>query len=182
MPDGFEIPPRCQNPACNLPIPIQRGHRRRQYCDDTCKQAAYRARRREAELDRYEIQQREELQQQIAAWRARWGDLVPETLQLLATLSAGMAARVAAAIRAEVARAVRSQSEERTTLVETILFGGEQVNHPAILTENVSLAPGLDAWVAFCSYADLAELLQLRDQVYIVCTARARGGALARHT
>lgn len=182
MSDQSETLPRCQNPACNLPVAIQRGHRRRQYCSDICKQAAYRVRRREAELDRYEVQQREELQQQVEEWRARWGDLVPETLQLLAILPAGMAARVAAAIRAEVARAVRSQSEERTALVEAILLGGEQINHPAILTEDASLSPGLDAWAAFCTHADLERLCQVRDQVYIICTARARRSALAHHT
>ncbi len=35
---------RCQNPSCKHPIAIIPGHRRRQYCNDACKQAAHRAR------------------------------------------------------------------------------------------------------------------------------------------
>lgn len=34
----------CQNADCGKPIVIIPGHRRRQYCDDACKQAAHRAR------------------------------------------------------------------------------------------------------------------------------------------
>src|SRR5947209_17334879 len=37
---------RCKNPSCGKPItPQLRGHRPREYCNDTCKQTAYRLRK-----------------------------------------------------------------------------------------------------------------------------------------
>src|SRR3954454_928918 len=36
---------RCKNPNCGKPVPHIPGHRRREYCNDTCKQTAYRIRK-----------------------------------------------------------------------------------------------------------------------------------------
>jgi hypothetical protein len=36
---------RCKNPSCGKPVHQIPGHRRRQYCNDTCKQTAYRLRK-----------------------------------------------------------------------------------------------------------------------------------------
>src|SRR6266568_1639518 len=36
---------RCKNPSCGKPVHQIPGHRRREYCNDTCKQTAYRLRK-----------------------------------------------------------------------------------------------------------------------------------------
>jgi hypothetical protein len=36
---------RCKNPSCGKPVHQISGHRRREYCNDTCKQTAYRIRK-----------------------------------------------------------------------------------------------------------------------------------------
>src|SRR5437868_2388067 len=36
---------RCKNPSCGKPVTQIPGHRRREYCNDTCKQTAYRLRK-----------------------------------------------------------------------------------------------------------------------------------------
>ncbi len=41
---------RCKNPSCGKPVHQIPGHRRRQYCNDTCKQTAYRLRKEQPHL------------------------------------------------------------------------------------------------------------------------------------
>lgn len=85
--------------ACGRPIvQIGGGHRKKEYCDEACKQIGYRRRK--------ELQERE---QQQAAMRTRWGDYLPETQQVLEDVmhlhSVELASRVASAIKSETAHA-----------------------------------------------------------------------------
>src|SRR5579859_1478434 len=67
--------PRCENPACGNELVLIPGHRRRQYCSDTCKMAAHRARIARENQARYEALQLELARQEREALRQRWGDL-----------------------------------------------------------------------------------------------------------
>src|SRR5205823_2488604 len=42
---------RCKNPSCGKPIVQLPGHRTREYCNDTCKQTAYRLRKEQSHHD-----------------------------------------------------------------------------------------------------------------------------------
>src|SRR6266568_323491 len=42
---------RCKNPSCGKPIVQVPGHRKREYCNDTCKQTAYRLRKEQPHHD-----------------------------------------------------------------------------------------------------------------------------------
>ncbi len=64
---------QCQYELCNRPIQqVPGGHRKRRYCDDNCKQGAYRLRLERAERERKE-----------QAMKERWGDFTPQLQQAL---------------------------------------------------------------------------------------------------
>ena len=67
--------PRCQG-SCNQALVVIPGHRRRQYCSDTCKMAAHRARIARENQARYEALQLELAQREREELRQRWGDLI----------------------------------------------------------------------------------------------------------
>lgn len=79
--------PRCGNPACYEPIIIIRGHRRKQYCNNNCKTAA--GRWRAAEQER--LEREEKARQRAEAERKEilrtYGELQPETVELLRELN-----------------------------------------------------------------------------------------------
>ncbi len=84
----------CKNPSCRRQIEqVGGGHRKREYCDGNCRQAAHRA-RREADLH-----------QQCIAQVQTWGSFQPETVSLLAGLlyagSEEFAQRLAEIVRSE---------------------------------------------------------------------------------
>jgi len=90
---------RCKNPYCKRLIEqAPGGHRKREYCDDVCRQTAHRYRREQKERERLQ-----------AEMRARWTGLLSETQQVLEDVlqSHGptLASRVAVAVRAEVSHA-----------------------------------------------------------------------------
>ena len=65
----------CKNPSCrHAVVQVGGGHRKREYCDDNCRQMAHRA-RREADL-----------RQQCIARVQAWGNFQDETIALLAGL------------------------------------------------------------------------------------------------
>lgn len=81
---------RCQNPRCSYGRPLIitiRGHRPRQYCCDTCKHAAFAASRLEAQQIQDEQDKQAEAIRALDALRKRYGDLLPDTLQLFYTFS-----------------------------------------------------------------------------------------------
>jgi hypothetical protein len=84
----------CKNPSCKRQVvQVGGGHRRREYCDDNCRQAAHRVRQ-----EAYQRQQYEALVQ-------TWGSFQPETVSLLAGLlyagSGEFARRLAEVVRSE---------------------------------------------------------------------------------
>lgn len=88
----------CQREGCQHQVEQQAGqHRRRRYCSNRCKQLAYRER----------VKQNQAREQQ-ARVRARWGDLLPETLSILERILASFGEetthQIAEAIAAEKQR------------------------------------------------------------------------------
>jgi hypothetical protein len=178
--------PRCGNPACGNELVIIPGHRRRQYCSDTCKMAAHRARLAAANQVRYE-----ELQVQLALrereeLRLRWGDLLPETLELLQRLRTisgiVVADQVAAALDAERERERVSLAQERAALIDEIMLVGEQLKYPVVATEACTLQPGVFAWSAWCGSASIEDLRQAREAAHLKLLARSGRLKLGEHT
>jgi hypothetical protein len=104
--------PTCK--ACGRPIvQLAGGHRRREYCDATCKMR-----------DRRSLGARSKLEQTQAALRARWGDFLPETLQALVevmhTGSVGLTERVAQAIASEISAATDAAQTEMAVLQQQV--------------------------------------------------------------
>lgn len=94
--------------ACGSDIvQIGGGHRQRLYCNENCRQAAFRRRREEAEREKHH-----------ASLQERFGGLLPKTVQLLDTLMQysgyEMAERVAFAINAECGRQLHDLREVTT--------------------------------------------------------------------
>ena len=83
--DGGESPqPRCKFRACRAFVVQQRGHRFREYCDDTCKQAEYRLRKQDRERAEELERQQAQKQRELAAIRATYrGDLDEQTYHFL---------------------------------------------------------------------------------------------------
>jgi hypothetical protein len=97
---------RCK--ACGrLLVQLSKGHRQREYCDDTCRQDAFRKRREQAERERHEAELRE-----------RFGNYLPETLQLLDQIiqsrSPELAQHVALVINAEAGYQINTVRETAT--------------------------------------------------------------------
>ncbi len=67
----IDTQPRCENPACGLPIVVIPGHRRRQYCNDTCRMAAHRARILRENQACYEALQLQLALHEREVWRER---------------------------------------------------------------------------------------------------------------
>jgi uncharacterized Zn finger protein (UPF0148 family) len=104
--------PTCK--ACGRPlVQAAGGHRRREYCNATCKM---RDRRRQGA--------RQEQEQAQAVLRARWGDFLPETLQALEevmhTGSVGLTERVAQAIASEISAATDAAQTEMAVLHQQV--------------------------------------------------------------
>ena len=168
--------PRCQNPACGLPIEVIPGHRQRKYCDDACKIAAHRARVTAESQARYEALQLQLALREREGWRERWGDLLLASLDLLhhlrITYGMALAEQIAAALKAERDEGRKNLTEERTTLLEEIMLAGEQVDFPAIATEAFELQPGVFAWSAFCGRASIEDLHLAREAAHLKLQAK----------
>jgi hypothetical protein len=130
--------PCCQGPTCNQSLVVIPGHRRRQYCSDTCKMAAHRARLAAANQARYEALQLELAQREREELRQRWGDLPPEAFDLLRSLrmtyGITLAEQVASVLSLVRDEARKSQAEERAALIDQVMLAGEQVDFPASVT------------------------------------------------
>jgi hypothetical protein len=100
-----EIETPCQNPLCERTVTQTPGHRKRQYCDDACKQTAYRCRQEEAAR-----REREEAECQLeaqarATLRAHYTEFAESTIDFLRSLekqgSYGLVRQIAAVISSE---------------------------------------------------------------------------------
>ncbi len=78
--------PRCGNPACGAAITIIPGHRRRQYCNNTCKTAAGRARAEAEAQGQREEQERRQAEAERKEILRKYGELQPGTVELVREL------------------------------------------------------------------------------------------------
>jgi hypothetical protein len=167
---------RCQGPACNQSLVVIPGHRRRQYCSDTCKMAAHRARIAAANQARYEALQLELARREREEVRQRWGDLPPEAFDLLRrlrmTYGITLAEQVAGVLTLVRDEARKSLAEERATLIDEIMLAGEQLDFPLIVTETFDLPPDVFAWSAFCGNASIEKLRLAREAAHLKMQAR----------
>jgi hypothetical protein len=178
--------PRCGNPACGNELVIIPGHRRRQYCSDTCKMAAHRARIAAANQARYEALQLELAQKERETLRQRWGDLPPEAFDLLRSLrmtyGITLAEQVAGMLTLIRDEARKSLAEERATLIDQVMLAGEQPDFPLIVTEAFDLAPTVFCWSAFCGNASIEDLRLVREAAYLKVQARNGRLKFSQHT
>ena len=156
---------------CGNELVILVGHRRRQYCSDTCKMVAHRARIAAANQARYEALQLELAQREREELRQRWGDLPPEAFNLLHSLrmtyGITLAEQVAGILSLVRDEARKSLAEERAALIDQVMLVGEQFNFPLIATETFDLAPTVFCWSAFCGNASIEQLRQAHDAAHL---------------
>jgi hypothetical protein len=165
---------RCQNPGCRLRIEVIAGHRRRQYCNDTCRQAAHRAKVEAARVIVEEAARQERIQQERAVLIDRYGHLLPKTLDLLQSLQAPrLVEQIARAIAAEREDVVRTYGQERNAITEELLLLGEHIGFPVLKSEIFDLDAGVPAWLAFCDDASLEWLYLAKDAAYLKIQATA---------
>lgn len=174
---------RCQNPQCRKSIVVLSGHRRRQYCDDACKQAAHRARLLAEHQTKEEAARQAQLERERALLRERWGDLLPETFDLLQAIRAtSWAEQIAKVVIAEREWARQTEIQERKALSEEIMLGGEQLGFPALSHEFFDLKVGVELWLVFCTDASTEWLCLARDTVHMKLWAQAGRKRLAQRT
>jgi len=170
---------RCQNPGCSGTFVIVRGHRRRQYCDDACKQAAHRAASRRARLAEEEAARQARIERERQELLKRWGSLLPETVDLLQSLPS-LAEKIVKVIRAEQETARQAQNQERATLLEYLMLQGEHLEYPMLINDDFRLEQGADSWLAFCQDASPEQLYQARDIVHMKLQAQKARQRLAQ--
>ena len=133
--------------------------------------AAHRARILRENQARYEALQLQLALHEREVWRERFGDLVSASLDLLChlriTYSETLAEQIAVALRAERDEGRKSLAEERAALIDETMLVDEQLEFPAIATEDFDLAPTVFCWSAFCSSADIEQLRQAHDAAYL---------------
>ncbi len=162
---------QCHNRRCGALIAIKRGHRRRKYCDDTCKQAEHRARDADTQRAKEEAAREADLLRARDQLRKKYGNLLSETFDLLLALPES-ASQIAKVIIAEREHAQQNQTQERNALVEEILLTGEKLGFPLLKNDDFLLKADLDNWLILCEDADIATLYQTRDIVSIKLQAQ----------
>ena len=153
---------------CKRKIEVVQGHRKRQYCNDICRQAAHRERVEKARLEEERLAEQERIRRERAALIEQHGDLLCETLDLLQSLqSPSLIRRIAQVIAAEKQRARDDYGRERNVLTEEILLMGEQIGFAAISTDHFQLEADIAAWLAFCEDASLEWLYLAKDAAHL---------------
>ena len=170
----------CQNPQCHKPILTIPGHRRRQYCDDACKQKAHRVRLDEAQRAKEEAERLARIEQERQVLLKKWGRLLPETVDFLQSLPSSLVEKIVNVIRAEQEDARRAQHQERTALLEYLMLQGERLHFPTLVNDDFQLSEGADNWLAFCQDASPEQLYQARDIVHIKFQAQTARKRLAQ--
>ena len=150
LPDGYEDPnpyraeiqrsSTCKAPGCGREIvQIGRGHRQREYCDDTCKQRAFQARR--------EQEHRDEVNR-------RWQAFTPETRSFLDWIRSHYGEDLATAIEAAINRELDQQKprgsdpgpSKRERLQLELLALGELLDWRRLINGQTMIMQGEDAW------------------------------------
>lgn len=94
----------CHHPSCGAEMTVLPGQRPRKYCNGSSKMAAFRARADAAKRARLEAEQLAQHAREREALRRRFGDLLPETLDLLQQVNRQqrqLADQIGQAIKAE---------------------------------------------------------------------------------
>jgi len=179
MNDGPTICKECGSPITQL----GGGHRRREYCDDNCKQAAYRA--RQEEKRKVEVRQRwtgysEQTQNQLEWLMNKYGcDFAKMVAGLICTERAYVPqSSVANKVLQEHGRELEQQIsnleqqlvryrqvvdlDDRTHLEQQLLDIGEQIGYRQFIPADhlVAVGSGLDFWRSFAAGADDETLVQ----------------------
>ena len=156
----------CQNPDCGEPLGYIEtdGGRDRLYCNDACRVAAYRKRKREkdrAATLRYHTELRDYWQEHGIR-----GEVLLRLQEIL--LQHGKAAAKAATDAVLVALAAQAQagSQEQFKLIDEILLEGEAIGFPEVRLEDFRIPAGVGAWSDFGSLATLSILRQVRGYLY----------------
>ena len=166
---------------CNQKIEIVTGHRRRQYCNDVCRQSAHRARMGKARLEEEERDRLARVQSERALLIDQYGPLLPDTLDLLQSFQSPLLVqRVARAIVVEKERACQDYGRERNQVTEELLLMGERIGFLALHCEVFDLDAGVPAWLAFCDDASLEWLYLAKDAAYLKIQAIAGRKRLAQ--
>ena len=153
---------------CKQEIEVIPGHRKRQYCNDLCRQAAHRQRVEKARLEEERLAEQERIRRERAALIEQYGDLLGETLDLLQSLqSPSLIRRIAQVIAAEKQRVRDDYGRERNVLTEEILLMGEQIGFSALSTDLFQLDADIAAWLAFCGDAPLEWLYLAKDAAHL---------------
>jgi hypothetical protein len=101
----------------------------------------------------------------------RWGELQPDTYQLLqrlaATLGLNYADRIADALKQEVAYTLQRLANERTDLVLLIMEWGEEQHYPHMCGDEFDIQDGLEAWCAFSGEAPIEALREAREKIRV---------------
>jgi len=171
---------RCQNSDCGRPIEVIAGHRPRRYCCDACKQAAHRARLKAAQMAAEEAARLARIQEERAVLLDRYGNLLPETLDLLQSFRIpSLVEQVARVIVVEKQHARQTYNRERSSLIEELLLMGEQIGFPCLSSEIFGLSAGVRSWLAFCDEVCLEWLYLAKDATHLKVQAAAGRKRLA---
>ncbi len=170
----------CRNPLCGQELGqwgwIEAdGGRNRLYCDDNCKVAAHRYRKRETE--------RAKTLQYHGDLRDYWqrnnldGEVVLKLQAIL--LDHGKDAALAATETVLLALSGQQERErkQQMILIEQTMLGGQELDFEEVLLDEFRVQHGWEHWCEFTSHAPLASLQLLSD--YIQARLEQRQQALA---
>jgi hypothetical protein len=130
----------------------------------------------QAEQERIQAE-RQELERQIRTeLSTKYGDLLPDTVQLLYSLRRQghyqLVDLIGNALVKEKEHARRTEAEERNQLTEEIMQLGEKMGYSAMTLGDQSgpgdfaIMGGVDCWSTFVSYASIDMLRQARNTAY----------------
>ncbi len=151
----------CQNPACGKElgrfgwVEVD-GGRNRLYCDDACRVAAFRARKREKDREkrlRYHTELRDYWKEQEIR-----GEVLLRLQEIL--LKHGKEAARAATDAVLVALVAQREegSQQQVRLIEKVMLGGEALGFEEVDLEDFRIAAGWDSWCEFTSHASTTYL------------------------
>lgn len=156
----------CENPDCGLELGLIEtdGGRNRHYCNDACRQAAHRARKRE--------KQRQVILQQNGELREYWqrhdihGEVLLRLQEILIKHGQEAARAATDVVRVALAAAAQAGSDEQSTLIEEIMLQAEERGFEAVIFDDCQIAAGAEAWAEFVSHASTAYMRQVRGYFY----------------
>jgi hypothetical protein len=156
----------CQNPACGAELGYieTEGGRDRLYCNDACRVAAHRAKKRE--------EKRQQVLHYHAELREYWhlhgirGEVLLRLQEIL--LQHGKAAARAATDAVLVACAAQEQagSNEQVRLIDEVMSGGERIGFEEVRLAEFRIPQGVAGWSEFVTYASTNLLRQVRGYLY----------------